>query len=87
MEQATAGILALYALLGLTILALWLRHQSVLRQRDKMMNKMGNLQTDLSVTTQRLDLSRGVDTILGETPQVHNLLGVHRKLERTATEW
>ena len=52
MEQATAGILALYALLGLTILALWLRHQSVLRQRDKMMNKMGNLQTDLSVTTQ-----------------------------------
>ena len=82
MEQATAGILALYALLGLTILALWLRHQSVLRQRDKMMNKMGNLQTDLSVTTQRLDLlSRGVDTILGETPQVHNLLGVHRKLE------
>ena len=67
MEQATTGILALYALLGVTILALWLRHQSVLRQRDKMINRMGNLQADLSVTTQRLDLlSRGVDTILGE---------------------
>ena len=47
-----------------------------------MMNRMGDLQTNLSDTTQRLDLlSRGVDTILGETPEVRNLLGVHRKLE------
>ena len=47
-----------------------------------MMNRMGYLQTNLSDTTQRLDLlSRGVDTILGETPEVRNLLSVHRKLE------
>ena len=82
MDQTTAGILALYCILGVTILALWLRHRSVLSQRDRMMNRMGDLQTNLSDTTQRLDLlSRGVDTILGETPEVRNLLGVHRKLE------
>ena len=82
MDQTTAGILALYGILGVTILALWLRHRSVLTQRDRMMNRMGDLQTNLSDTTQRLDLlSRGVDTILGETPEVRNLLGVHRKLE------
>tara|TARA_B110000014_G_C20116850_1_gene590115 strand:+ start:486 stop:2780 length:2295 start_codon:yes stop_codon:yes gene_type:complete len=82
MNQTTAGILALYGILGVTVLALWLRHRSVLGQRDKMMNRMGALQTNLTDTTQRLDLlSRGVDTILGETPEVRNLLGVHRKLE------
>ena len=82
MDQTTAGILALYGILGVTVLALWLRHRSVLSQRDRMMNRMGDLQTNLSDTTQRLDLlSRGVDTILGETPEVRNLLGVHRKLE------
>ena len=82
MDQTTAGILALYGILGVTVLALWLRHRSVLSQRDRMMNRMGYLQTNLSDTTQRLDLlSRGVDTILGETPEVRNLLGVHRKLE------
>ena len=82
MDQTTAGILALYGILGVTVLALWLRHRSVLSQRDRMMNRMGYLQTNLSDTTQRLDLlSRGVDTILGETPEVRNLLSVHRKLE------
>ena len=82
MDQTTAGILALYGILGVTVLALWLRHRSVLSQRDRMMNRMGDLQTNLSDTTQRLDLlSRGVDTILGETPEVRNLLSVHRKLE------
>ncbi len=82
MDQTTAGILALYGILGVTVLTLWLRHRSVLSQRDRMMNRMGYLQTNLSDTTQRLDLlSRGVDTILGETPEVRNLLSVHRKLE------
>ena len=81
MDQTTAGILALYGILGVTVLALWLRHESVLSQRDRMMNRMGDLQTNLSDTTQRLDLlSRGVDTIWGD-PEVRNLLGVHRKLE------
>ena len=51
MDQTTAGILALYAILGVTVLALWLRHRSVLRQRDRMMYRMGDLQSDLSDTT------------------------------------
>ena len=82
MDQTTAGILALYGILGVTVLALWLRHRSVLNHRDRMMSRMGALQSNLTDTTQRLDLlSRGVDTILGETPEVRNLLAVHRKLE------
>ena len=82
MDQTTAGILALYGILGVTVLALWLRHRSVLNHRDRMMSRMGTLQSNLTDTTQRLDLlSRGVDTILGETPEVRNLLAVHRKLE------
>ena len=77
MDQTTAGILALYGILGVTVLALWLRHRSVLSQRDRMMNRMGDLQTNLSDTTQRLDLlSRGVDTILGETPEVLSLIHI-----------
>ena len=82
MDQTTTGILALYGILGVTVLALWLRHRAVLNHRDRMMSRMGSLQSNLTDTTQRLDLlSRGVDTILGETPEVRKLLDVHRKLE------
>jgi tetratricopeptide (TPR) repeat protein len=43
---------------------------------------LGNLQGNLASTSNRLDLlSRGVDTILGETPEVHELLSVHKSLE------
>ncbi len=82
MEQSTSIILALYGLVGIALATLWLRHQSVLRQRDEMRTKLGNLQGNLASTSNRLDLlSRGVDTILGETPEVHELLSVHKSLE------
>jgi len=82
MEQSTLTILALYGLFGIALATLWLRHQSVLRQREQMQIRLGNLQGNLTNTSNRLDLlSRGVDTILGETPEVHELLAVHRSLE------
>ena len=82
MEQSTLGILSLYALLGMAIGILWLRHQQVLRQRDSIADRVGSLEGDLNATTQRLDLlSRGVDTVFGDTPELHGLLGVHRSLE------
>ena len=86
MEDSTLGVLALYALLGLALLTLWLRHQAVLRQRERMRDKMGALQGDLSDTSQRLDLlSRGVDTVLSETPEMQGLLEAHKSLESAET--
>ena len=86
MEDSTLGVLALYALLGLALLTLWLRHQAVLRQRERMRDKMGALQGDLSDTSQRLDLlSRGVDTVLSETPGMQGLLEAHKSLESAET--
>ena len=80
------GVLALYALLGLALLTLWFRHQAVLRQRERMRDKMGALQGDLSDTSQRLDLlSRGVDTVLSETPGMQGLLEAHKSLESAET--
>ncbi|GIS92675.1 MAG: hypothetical protein CM1200mP21_09700 [Candidatus Poseidoniales archaeon] len=74
--------LGLYALLGIALLTLWLRHQAVLRQRERMRDKMGALQGDLSDTSHRLDLlSRGVDTVLSKTPEVQGLLDAHKSLE------
>jgi hypothetical protein len=82
MEQSTLTILALYGLFGIALVTLWLRHQSVLKQREQMQIRLGNLQGNLTSTSNRLDLlSRGVDTILGETPEVHELLSVHKSLE------
>ena len=82
MEQSTLTILALYALFGIALATLWLRHQSVLKQREQMQIRLGDLQGNLASTSNRLDLlSRGVDTILGETPEVHELLSVHKSLE------
>ena len=82
MEQSTLGILSLYAMLGMAIAILWMRHQQVLRQRDSIADRIGSLEGDLNSTTERLDLlSRGVDTVFGETPELHGLLGVHRSLE------
>ena len=76
------AILSLYGVLSIALFALWLKHKSVLRQRERMMDKLGSVRGNLSETTQRLDLlSRGVDTILSDAPEVHDLLEVHRSLE------
>ena len=82
MQDTTMAILTLYGILSLALFALWIKHQSVLRQRHKMAAKLGSMRGSLSDTSDRLDLlSRGVDTILSDAPEVHDLLGVHRSLE------
>ena len=82
MQDTTMGILTLYAVLSFALFALWLRHRSVLSQREKMLDKLGSVRGNLNDTSQRLDLlSRGVDTILSDSPEVHGLLGAHRSLE------
>ena len=76
------AILSLYGVLSVTLLALWIRHKSVLRQRKKLALKLGLMKGNLTETSERLDLlSRGVDTILSDAPEVHDLLGVHKSLE------
>ena len=76
------AILTLYGALSVTLLALWIRHKSVLRQRKKLALKLGSMKGNLTETSERLDLlSRGVDTILSDAPEVHDLLGVHKSLE------
>jgi len=76
------AILTLYGALSITLLALWIRHKSVLRQRKRLALKLGSMKGNLNETSERLDLlSRGVDTILSDAPEVHDLLGVHKSLE------
>jgi len=76
------AILTLYGALSVTLLALWIRHKSVLRQRKRLALKLGSMKGNLTETSERLDLlSRGVDTILSDSPEVHDLLGVHKSLE------
>ena len=54
----------------------------MLRQRKRLALKLGSMKGNLADTSERLDLlSRGVDTILSDAPEVHNLLGVHKSLE------
>ena len=82
MQQTTMAILTLYGALSITLLALWFRHKSVLRQRKRLALKLGSIKGNLTETSERLDLlSRGVDTILSDAPEVHDLLGVHKSLE------
>ena len=82
MQQTTMAILTLYGALSITLLALWIRHKSVLRQRKRLALKLGSMKGNLNETSERLDLlSRGVDTILSDAPEVHDLLGVHKSLE------
>ena len=82
MQQTTMAILTLYGALSITLLALWIRHKSVLRQRKRLALKLGSIKGNLTETSERLDLlSRGVDTILSDAPEVNDLLGVHKSLE------
>ena len=76
------AILALYGVLSVTLLGLWMRHKSVLRQRTRLALKLGSMKGNLTETSERLDLlARGVDTILSDAPEVHDLLGVHKSME------
>ena len=76
------AILTLYGVLSITIITLWIKHKSVLRQRHKLASRLGSMKGNLTETSERLDLlSRGVDTILSDAPEVHELLGVHKSLE------
>ncbi len=81
MQDSTMAILTLYGILSLALLALWLKHKSVLSQRKRMADKLGSMKGNLSETSERLDLlSRGVNTILSDAPEVQDLLSVHRSL-------
>ena len=76
------AILTLYGVLSIALFVLWLKHRTVLSQRERMLNKLGSVKGNLDDTSQRLDLlSRGVDTILSDSPEVHGLLGAHQALE------
>lgn len=76
------AILTLYGVLSIALFALWLKHRTVLSQRERMLSKLGSVKGNLNDTSLRLDLlSRGVDTILSDSPEVHGLLGAHRSLE------
>ena len=71
MQSTTMAILTLYGVLGVALFALWLKHKSVIRQKERMRDKLGSVEGNLTETSQRLDLlSRGVDTILSGTPHV-----------------
>ena len=75
-------ILTLYGVLSITLFVLWIKHKSVLRQRQKLASRIGSMKGNLTQTSEKLDLlSRGVDTILSDAPEVHDLLGVHKSLE------
>ena len=80
------AILTLYGVLSIALFVLWLKHRTVLSQRERMLNKLGSVKGNLDDTSQRLDLlSRGVDTILSDSPEVHGLLGAHHALESAET--
>ena len=80
------AILTLYGVLSIALFVLWLKHRTVLSQRERMLNKLGSVKGNLNDTSQRLDLlSRGVDTILSDSPEVHGLLGAHQALESAET--
>ena len=75
-------VMTLYGILSITLFVLWIKHKSVLRQRQKLASKIGSMKGNLVQTSEKLDLlSRGVDTILSDAPEVHELLGVHKSLE------
>ena len=82
MEDSTLAIFTLIGALGIILSTLWFKHKTLLNQRRRIVEKLGFVQYNLSETSNKLDLlSRGVDTILSETPNVRDLLGVHQSLE------
>ena len=71
-----------YGILLIGFASLWLKHKNMLRKSRKFHTRLGSLQGSLNEKATTLDLlSRGVDTILSDSPKVHDLLNVHHSLE------
>ena len=71
-----------YGILIIAFTTLWLKHNSMLRKSKKFHTRLGSLQGSLNDKATSLDLlSRGVSTILSDSPKVHDLLNVHHSLE------
>tara|TARA_B100001250_G_scaffold21240_1_gene17975 strand:+ start:10514 stop:12781 length:2268 start_codon:yes stop_codon:yes gene_type:complete len=71
-----------YGILLIAFATLWLKHKSILKKSRKFHTRLGSLQGSLNDKATSLDLlSRGVNTILSDSPRVHDLLDVHHSLE------
>ena len=82
MESSTMTLGTVYGILIIAFTTLWLKHNSMLRKSKKFHTRLGSLQGSLNDKATSLDLlSRGVSTILSDSPKVHDLLNVHHSLE------
>jgi tetratricopeptide (TPR) repeat protein len=82
MESSTMAVVTVYAILIIALTTLWLKHKSMMNKSKKFHSRMGLLQGNLNETSNSLELlSRGVNTILSDAPEVHGLLDVHKSLE------
>ncbi|MFQ3344405.1 MAG: tetratricopeptide repeat protein [Candidatus Poseidoniales archaeon] len=82
MESSTMAVVTVYAILIIAFSALWLKHKSMMKKSQKFHTRLGSLQGNLNDASSSLELlSRGVNTILSDTPEVHGLLDVHKSLE------
>ena len=82
MESSTMTLATVYGVLLIGFASLWLKHKNMLRKSRKFHTRLGSLQGSLNEKATSLDLlSRGVDTILSDSPRVHGLLNVHHSLE------
>jgi tetratricopeptide (TPR) repeat protein len=82
MESSTMTLATVYGILLIGFTTLWLKHKNMIRKSRKFHTRLGTLQGNLNEKATTLDLlSRGVDTILSDSPKVHDLLNVHRSLE------
>ncbi|GIS50397.1 MAG: hypothetical protein Ct9H90mP24_6890 [Methanobacteriota archaeon] len=60
MQETTMVVMTLYGILSITLFVLWIKHKSVLRQRQKLASKIGSMKGNLVQTSEKLDLlSRG----------------------------
>ncbi len=76
------AVVTVYAILIIAFSALWLKHKSMMKKSQKFHTRLGSLQGNLNDASSSLELlSRGVNTILSDTPEVHGLLDVHKSLE------
>ena len=55
-------VMTLYGILSITLFVLWIKHKSVLRQRQKLASKIGSMKGNLVQTSEKLDLLSRVST-------------------------